>query len=84
MENGKWRRKKRTLLTRALIKKPKLLILDEPFNHLDEESKKLVTHSLIDYVSAKRGSLIMVSHENSDEQFRGAGVKLKKIDLGRT
>lgn len=54
------------LLTRALVKNPPLLVLDEPCQGLDRrQSKQFV--SLIDYICKDSGStLIFVSHDESN------------------
>lgn len=54
------------LLTRAFVKEPDLLILDEPLHGLDASNRKLVTE-IIDSYSRKEGkTLIMVSHYSEE------------------
>jgi len=55
--------RKRTLVTRALLHKPKLLLLDEPLNHLDNESRSILTESLSRYLREQGGAAIVVSHD---------------------
>ncbi len=58
--------RKRTLLTRALIRKPWFLIFDEPMNHLDKGSRAAMVKVLADFLSSPsrepRG-IIMVCHQ---------------------
>ena len=51
------------LLTR-ISEETKVLILDEPFNHLDDSSVLEVAEMLINIVQEKRLSIILVSHMN--------------------
>lgn len=56
--------KKRTLLTRALLQDPKVLILDEPLNHLDRKSRESVSQALDDFMdSDDKRSIVLVSHD---------------------
>jgi len=58
--------RKRVLLTRALIKDPALLILDEPLNHLDSDSRTRTISALRDFLQSPNGlpkALILVSHD---------------------
>lgn len=73
--------RKRTLLTRALLTHPKLLVLDEPMNHLDGESRKAVIASLERFVSEPtKGGIVLVSHGGlaDDERPR---FRLKEVVL---
>ncbi len=74
--------RKRTLITRALMSEPKLLILDEPFNHLDDQSKQAVTDGLIKYMKERNGAVIMVSHESEESFFEDAGIEVMTLRLG--
>ncbi len=52
----------RLLLGTVLARRPDILLLDEPVNHLDIEARQLLSEGLRDY----RGILVFVSH---DEDF---------------
>ena len=46
----------------ALFMKPKLVILDEPFNFLDPSSQNVLKHVLTDYARANKATLLISSH----------------------
>jgi len=52
---------RKTLIARALIKSPKLLILDEPFDGLDERSRKSLADS-INHLMTDSIRVILVAH----------------------
>lgn len=57
--------RKRALLTRLLLQDPTLLILDEPFGHLDAESYTLVIRAIERFLTASSGrskSVLIVEH----------------------
>ena len=76
--------RKRTLITRALLHHPRLLLLDEPLNHLDLESRAIVTQGLSRYLASGKGAAIVDSHD----AFSGQELSLFKrhellIESGR-
>lgn len=50
------------LLTRAFVKSPDLLVLDEPFHGLDDNHRLRATHIIESYCSDPRITLLIVSH----------------------
>jgi ATPase subunit of ABC transporter with duplicated ATPase domains len=59
--------RKRTLLTRILLQEPSLLLLDEPMNHLDSESRVKVEKAIAQYLTTPSNyprAAILVSHSN--------------------
>jgi len=55
--------KRRTLLTRTFLQKPELLVLDEPFNHLDADSRRVIVSAVHDFLIKEKKSVILVTHE---------------------
>ncbi len=56
--------RQRTLLLRELAAQPALLFLDEPLNHLDEASRKLIQETIADLLEKPEApALVLVSHE---------------------
>lgn len=60
LSGGQWQR---TLLARALVGNPDLLLLDEPDTHLDAGSKEFL-HTLLRREATRR-TIILVSHETT-------------------
>ena len=46
----------------ALFMRPKLVILDEPFNFLDPSSQNVLKHVLTDYAKQNNATLLISSH----------------------
>lgn len=55
--------RQKVILASILSKNPRLLVLDEPFNHVDKESTTILESALTDFLSTHpQSSLIIVSH----------------------
>ncbi len=73
--------KKRALVVRALIRHPQVLILDEPYNHLDRESCVKITMALRRFMeNDPRRSIMVVSHDDQYLQLL-AGLRIKELSL---
>lgn len=73
LSGGQWQR---TLLARALVSQPQLLLLDEPDTHLDNASKReLYTTLLREHT---RRSIVLVSHD----EYLKLPPEAQIIDLG--
>lgn len=71
--------RQKTLLIRAFLKNPKVLILDEPMNHLDIHSRKIVEDILRRYIEKEGRSVVMVGHHGSS-----AWNGIRSLDLSES
>ena len=69
--------KRRTLLARALVCEPDILVLDEPTNHLDIESIQWLENFLGRY----KGTLLFVTHDRTF--LRKLATRIVELDRGR-
>lgn len=58
---------RRAALARALLYEGALLTLDEPFNGLDEENRKIAASAILQY--AKGRTVLLVTHRQEDAEF---------------
>ena len=68
---------KRVALASRIILQPKVLLLDEPFANIDQESAELIRQALIDMVTHRQISVVISSH--NDRSF--AKIVNKVIEL---
>lgn len=61
--------KQRISLARILLRKPELLIIDEPTSSLDNETSKNLSKNLIKYSNENNISLIIISHRNHFDKY---------------
>lgn len=61
-----WGQQRLLLITRAMVKHPPILILDEPLQGLDGINRKLVKHFIEQLVNNSHTQLLFVSHQDSD------------------
>ena len=73
--SGGWRR--RTLLARALVAEPDLLVLDEPTNHLDIDAITWLEAFLADFA----GAVVFVTHDRAFLQR--LATRIVEIDRGK-
>ena len=58
--------KQRVALARALAKEPELLLLDEPFSHIDSFKKQSLRRNLFNYLKEKNITCVVATHDKDD------------------
>ena len=60
---------KRMDIVRVLAAEPDVILLDEPFAHIDFETRALVMKAISEYLKEKGAILIVVTHEDFDLKY---------------
>lgn len=58
--------KQRVALAKAIAKQPEILLLDEPFSHIDNFKKQSLRRSLFKYLKNKNITCIVATHDKDD------------------
>ncbi|SDG80546.1 ABC transporter ATP-binding protein [Winogradskyella thalassocola] len=58
--------KQRVAIARALAKEPEILLLDEPFSHIDNFQKQGLRRNVFNYLKAKNIACIVATHDRND------------------
>ncbi|OIQ27707.1 MAG: ABC transporter ATP-binding protein [Bacteroidetes bacterium MedPE-SWsnd-G2] len=58
--------KQRVALAQAIAKQPEIILLDEPFSHIDNFKKQHLRRSLFSYLKQKKISCIVATHDKQD------------------
>ncbi len=73
--------KQRLSLARALIKKPEILLLDEPTSSLDEQSENIIKDTLIKLKD--RVTIILISHKKNMIEIADSIYEIKNKNLNK-
>lgn len=70
-------------IARALAKRPKILIADEPTAHLDQSRKKLISSQLIKNAKKQNTTVIIATHDNLEKHLfdKIYVIKNKNLEL---
>ncbi len=58
--------KQQVALARAIAKQPEILLLDEPFSHIDNFKKQSLRRSLFNYLKQNQITCIVATHDKDD------------------
>ena len=71
--------KQRTALARAMVTKPELLLLDEPFSALDENTKEKIYEEFAVFKDTLKIPTILITHDHREtELFADKHIILKE------
>jgi len=73
--------KQRILIARALMVKPKIMILDEPLSGVDEDSRKSISELLIQLTRQDGLAIFFSSHDIP--MVRRVADRLLRVDKGK-
>ncbi len=73
----------RTALARALANDPKILLLDEPFGALDNQTRALMQELLLGIWEADRKTVLFVTHDIDEAIFMASRVAVMTARPGR-
>jgi ABC-type nitrate/sulfonate/bicarbonate transport system ATPase subunit len=73
----------RTAIARALANDPKILLLDEPFGALDNQTRSLMQELLLALWEAERKTILFVTHDIEEAIFMANRVVVMSARPGR-
>ena len=75
--------KQRVAIARALIRRPRLVLCDEPTGNLDQESARIVADLLLELHREERNILMVVTHSEALASRFGIRFQLRDTRLAR-
>ncbi|NCB02766.1 MAG: ABC transporter ATP-binding protein, partial [Spirochaetia bacterium] len=66
--------KQRVALARSLLRRPKLLLLDEPLAALDEQTRETIQQEIKQYAKIHGITLLIVTHSISEALYMGKSI----------
>lgn len=70
----------RVALLRTLLSRPRALLLDEPFAHLDPDTRSTVRQLVVEEVKRRALPTLLVTHDEDDAQFAdGHIIRLRTL-----
>lgn len=74
--------KQRVAIAKALAKQPEILLLDEPFSHIDNLKRQSLRRSLFQFLKEKDITCIVATHDKND--VLGFADSMLVLDKGKT
>lgn len=73
--------RQRLAIAKAVSKRPKILLLDEPFSHIDSFQKYQIRDRLYTYLKKKKTTIITATHDRTD--ILGFSDSILALDQGK-